>query len=151
MTTHKSSTQGTGELDNPNRRSWNSLLFVAGRRLDPCHRLAASVADIVDADVKNEDGELILVAEGAEPLPQRLSPGTLELRWRLVADDGSTWTISAFLDDDLVGAISSSSGYDSGTIDETIPGACIWVSATSRSSSTQQGSRIFRRASSGPC
>lgn len=92
--------------------------------------LAASVADIVDADIRMENDDLIFHAELAAPVPRRLAPSSLELRWQVTTGDNSEWTISATLVRELEAAIFSSSSYGSGTVDGSMPGKVLSQGST---------------------
>lgn len=95
----------------------------SSRRIAPnSGELAASVADIVGADVRMVGENLLLEAEVAAQVPARLDRALLELRWQLMPVDGSDWTVSATLVRGFEGAISSSTGYGSGTVDGSMPG-----------------------------
>lgn len=95
---------------------------AVGRDRPPSGELAASIADIVSADIVFTNGELMFEAALGADLPVRLLPAALELRWELSGDDGSRWTVSAVLSRDLQVALVSHSGYGTGTVDDSLPG-----------------------------
>lgn len=102
------------------------LSYVRGssaRPREPNERLAASIADIVAAEITHSDGDYLFVAEVGGPIPRRLEEASLEVRWDLSTEDGSSWTISAVLEKRLEASVfSSTNGFGAGTVDGTLPG-----------------------------
>lgn len=84
--------------------------------------LVASIADITGAQITGSDKELVLTAILATDVPQPLKISELVLRWDLVADDGSTWTVATTVGKRTEVTVFSSGGFGAGTIDDTLVG-----------------------------
>lgn len=121
------------------------------RTRQPSQQLAASMADIVSAQITARDDDYIFKAEVEGLIPQRFQEASLELRWDLRSDDGSTWTISAVLGRRLEASVTSSRGFGAGTVDQTFPVRFRRRAMPYRSGSGRMASRASPTSSNGAC
>lgn len=87
--------------------------------------LAASIADITNAEVRVQGNGSLFEAEVAAALPDRLRTAALEFRWDISGEDGSAWTLAVTIDKDAQASLFSDAGYGVGTIDDTFLGHLI--------------------------
>jgi hypothetical protein len=86
--------------------------------------VAASIADIVDADVRSEGSDLILDLTAAVTIPGALERSSLEFRFDLSEGGRDTWIVSASINVAATAAVvSQTTGYTSSTIDDSLPGS----------------------------
>lgn len=86
--------------------------------------VAASIADIVEADVRRDGDELVFTATSASSIPQELERSSLEFRFDVSEDDRNTWIVSATVNVTVTAAaVSQVTAYGSSTIDGTLPGS----------------------------
>lgn len=83
-------------------------------------RLAASIADLTEAEIVREGSDLVFTASVAAPIPARLERASLEFRWDIVAE-GRDWIVSVKLDKGVQASVLDPvSGFGAGTIDGTL-------------------------------
>lgn len=85
--------------------------------------VVASIADITSAEVRAEEGAVMVFATTMEaPLPQPLKKSALEVRWDIAGEEGPPFTLTVAVGKERHASIFSEAGYGAGTIDGTFPG-----------------------------
>lgn len=86
--------------------------------------IAASIADIVEADVRRDGSGLVFDITTASTIPQILERSSLELRFDVSEGGRNTWIVSASVNVAATAAVvSQTTDYGSSTIDGTMPGS----------------------------
>lgn len=86
--------------------------------------VAASMADVVEADVRRDGSDLVFEVTTASSIPQELERSSLELRFDVSEDGRDTWIVSATVNVAVTAAVVSQvTDYGSSTIDGTLPGS----------------------------
>jgi len=92
-----------------------------------------SLADIVDASVTDEGGQIVFEATVATEIPDDLGSLGLDWKWELYEGGATTWIVSANLDvGENATVFSPSSGTSYSTIDDRLPGEITIEGATLR-------------------
>lgn len=83
-----------------------------------------TLADIVGAEVRREDGSIVFVATMGDDIPKKVPNGSVEFRWDVSEDGDDTWIVSANLNLGPTAAVTSQkTSYGSSTIDGSMPGS----------------------------
>ena len=91
------------------------------------------LADIVDARVTDEGGQLVFEATMAAPIPEDLGTQGLDWKWELYEGGATSWIVSANLDvGENATVFSPESGTTFSTIDDGLPGELTLESDTIR-------------------
>lgn len=85
--------------------------------------LSASIADLIDAEVRRVGDSIVFGASCAAPVPQRLKLSALHFRWDITSENGPSWTITARIDKVVEATVVSSAGFGASTIDGSMTGS----------------------------
>lgn len=113
----------SGGPDAPSEQR-GDLTYIEGRARPNRQQgdLVASIADVIEADVRREGDSLVFSARTAAALPQPLKISALQFRWDVSSEDGGTWTVTATVEKTTEATVFSSTGFGVGTVDDTLPG-----------------------------
>jgi hypothetical protein len=82
-----------------------------------------SLADITDGSVTHDGGDVVLEATLADPVPESVDNGSLELRWEIGSGGSVEWIVIATVDVERNASVVATAGdYSSSTVDGTLPG-----------------------------
>jgi hypothetical protein len=82
-----------------------------------------AVADIVGAEVRGDDSEVVFELRLAAPVEGNRTAGALAVQWDVIEDGAFTWIVTADLSSrPYAGLVSQRTDYGSSTLDGTLPG-----------------------------
>ncbi len=82
-----------------------------------------ALADILDAQVTDDEGTLRFEVGLAREIPSKIKDGELEVRWDLYEGGAATWQVSATVaSQPSASIVAYESDFGAGTIDHTLPG-----------------------------
>jgi hypothetical protein len=82
-----------------------------------------AAADIVVAEVRGDDSEVVFELRLAAPVEGRRPAGALAVQWDVIEDGDYTWLVTADLGSrPYAGLVSQRTTYGSSTLDGTLPG-----------------------------
>jgi hypothetical protein len=85
--------------------------------------IAASVADIVGAEVSSRGADLVFRVTTAGPIPETFERSSLEFRFDITDQEGNGWILSSTVNVSPSAAlVSATTDYTSTTIDDSFPG-----------------------------
>ena len=115
-----------GGLDAPSEQR-GDLNYLEGQAHTKMQQgdLMASIADVIEADVRREGDLLTFRARTTAPLPQPLKISALQFRWDISSQDHGSWTVTAMVEKTTEATVFSSTGFGVGTVDETLPGSVV--------------------------